>query len=72
MRNVHNTTCREKAKRITYFVCVRACVRVSEPGRVGVYVRGCSLVHPACNAYAPYCEAIRGPSVFTIIFDIVS
>ena len=36
------------------------CLCVWVPGCVGVCMRlrTCSLVYPACNAYAPYCEVI--------------
>ena len=37
---------------------------------VCVCMRACSLANPASNAYAPYCDVIRGPSVYTIFFDI--
>ena len=54
---------------ITY---LRVCVRVSQ--RVGVCMRvhACSLANPACNAYAPCCDVICGPSGSTIFFDIIS
>ena len=50
------------------FVCAYARVRV--PRRVGVCAY--SLAYPARNAYAPYCDVICGPSVFTIFFGITS
>jgi hypothetical protein len=53
----------EKAIGIRYlYVCSCACVRV--PGSLGMFmrVRACSLAYPACNAYAPYCDVICGPS----------
>jgi hypothetical protein len=53
---------------------VRACMWV--PGRVGVCMRmhACSLVNPARNAYAPYCDVIcfapRSPLYFwTYVFN---
>ena len=54
-------------------VCIRACACVRVRGHVDVYVRisVCSLANPACNAYAPYCDVIRGPSVSTM-FSILS
>ena len=41
------------------------------PGRVGVCmpVRAYSLVYPACNAHAPYCDVICGPSDSATFFD---
>ena len=67
--------CRGKPINITYLcvcVCVRARARV--PERVGVCMRvhACSPACPACNAYAPYCDVICGPSGFTIFFEIIS
>ena len=52
--------------------CVRACVRV--PGRLGVCMpmRTCNPADQACNAYAPYCDVICGPSGCTSFFDIIS
>jgi hypothetical protein len=53
-------------------LCVRACMWVS--GRVGVCmrIRAYTLANPARNVYAPYCEVICGPSVFSIFFGTVS
>ena len=75
-----NRCCSGKAISITYW-SVRACERVSMrecerawervcvkvSGRVSlcVRVRACNLAYPACNAYAPYCDDIFGPSVST-------
>jgi hypothetical protein len=42
------------SKRIKYYICKRACVRVR--------MSACSLAYRACNAYAPYCNVICGPS----------
>jgi hypothetical protein len=44
------------------------------PGRLGVCMRvhACSLAYPACNAYAPYCDAICGLSGSTRIVNIIS
>jgi hypothetical protein len=62
---------------ITYWpVCacvrVRACMWVT--WRVGVCMRitACHLANPVCNAYAPRCDVISGPSVSTQFFDIIS
>jgi hypothetical protein len=44
-----------------------ACVCVSVYARA----RACSFAYPACNAYAPYCDVIYGPSGSTIFFDII-
>jgi hypothetical protein len=44
-------------------ICVHAC----ECPRVWV----CSLAHPACNAYVPYCDIICGPSGSITFFDII-
>jgi hypothetical protein len=51
-------------------MCVRA--RMWVPGRVGVCerVRAYSLANLACNAFAPFCDVICGPSVSTAFFDI--
>jgi hypothetical protein len=53
-------------------VCVRACMWI--PGCVAacMRVRACSLANPACNAYAPYCDVICGPSVSATFVDIIS
>ena len=61
----------EKLKVITYlFVCARERGYVREcPGS---WPRACSLVYPACNAYAPYCVAICGLSGSTKFFGIIS
>jgi hypothetical protein len=53
-------------------VCVRARVCACVPGRIGMRVRAYSLAYPACNACAPYCDVICGPSVSTTFFDIIS
>jgi hypothetical protein len=42
-------------------VCSRACVCMR--------VRARNLACPACNAYAPYCDVICGPSVSITFFD---
>ena len=65
-----NYCCREKAIIINYW---SACAHVGT-GRVGVsmLLRACNRAYPACNAYAPYCDVICGPSVSTIFFDIIS
>jgi hypothetical protein len=44
------------------------------PGRVGVCmrVRARRLAYPACKSYAPYCDVVRGPSGYTVFFDIIS
>jgi hypothetical protein len=70
-----NNSC-EKVGSITYFcVCVgmhaRACTWVSGRVDVCMRIRACSLANPACNAYAPYCDVICGPSVSATFFDIV-
>jgi hypothetical protein len=67
----------EKQSVLLIGLCVHACVRacvLQVPGRVGVCmrVRACSLAYPASNMYAPYCDVIFGPSVFIILFDIIS
>ena len=65
----------EKQKKNTYScVCVCPHAREHVPGRVGVCmsVHACSLAYPACNAYAPYCDVICGPSSPTTFFDIIS
>ena len=49
-----------------------ACMRVGACGYPGACACSCSLVNPACNAYAPYCDVICGPSVSTTFFDIIS
>ena len=51
---------------------LRSCVWV--PGCVSVYMRlrACSLAYAACNAYAPYCDVMFGPSGSTTCFDIIS
>ena len=53
-------------------VRVRACMWVR--GRVGVCMRinACCFANPACNAYAPYCGVICGPSGSTKFFDVIS
>ena len=66
-----NNSCRGKAISIIYrSVC--ACVWV--PGRMGVCmrIRAFSLVFPARDAYAPYCDVTVGPSVSCVFFDIIS
>jgi hypothetical protein len=61
-------------KSSTYYIFVCVCVRVRACICVGVWARGfmhvraCSVAYPACNAYAPYCDVICGPSGFTTFF----
>ena len=53
------------------FVCIRArsCVHVGTQS-VGVFmrIRACSVVNPACNAYAPCCDVICDPLGHHCIF----
>jgi hypothetical protein len=71
---------RGTAVNITYFtLCVRACVRARArdcvhariwvPGSLGVSmsVSVCSIAYPACNSYAPYCDAFLAPPDFSKI-----
>ena len=58
LRRVRESWLPWKSRKHHKFVCVCACVRVLERGRVNS--RACSLAYPACNAYAPCCEVICG------------
>jgi hypothetical protein len=51
---------------------LRVRARMWVPGRVGVClrIRAYSFANPVRNAYALYCDDIRGPSVSTTFFDI--
>ena len=51
-----------------YYIFVCVCARVNVCMREGT----CSLAYPACNAYAPYCDVICGPSGSTMFFVIIS
>ena len=53
-------------------VCVRACMWITWRAGVCMRIRACSLAYPACNAYAPYCDVICGPSGSTILLDFIS
>ena len=64
-----NHCCCGKAISITSF-CV--CVNAWGCPSAWMRVRACSLAYPACNAYAPRCDVICGPSSSTIFFDIIS
>ena len=71
LRRGSDHLCHGKAINITYLcVCVVALACVEERGRV--QVRACSLAYPACNAYAPHCDVICGPSGATKFADIMS
>ena len=80
LRRVRESLLPWKSNKYYWLVCVCACayVRVRAlmwvPGSLGVCmrIRACSLTNPACNAYAPYCDVIYGPSVSTTFFDIIS
>jgi hypothetical protein len=79
-RRVRESLLQWKSNKYYIFACVCACLCVVRacmwvPGRVCVCMRisACSLANPACNAYAPYCDVIRGlPLEFTIFFWIIS
>jgi hypothetical protein len=79
LRRVHETIFAVEKQLVLHFgqcvhacTCLRACMWV--PGRVvvSIRIRAYSLANPAHNAYAPYCDVIRGPSVCTTFFDIIS
>jgi hypothetical protein len=53
-------------------VCELACMQACGCMSVCMSVRACSLAYLPCNAYAPYCDVICGPSGSTIFFDIIS
>ena len=65
-------------KQYEYYLLVCVCMRARAcmwiRGHMGVCMRisACSLANAACNAYAPYCDVICGPSVSTQFFDIIS
>ena len=80
----HNVTMRRVRETIVgvenkYYILVSVFMRACACVRAGARARGrvrahksCSLANPACNAYAPCCDVIFGPSVSTIFFDIIS
>ena len=77
LRRVRESLLQWKSNKYYILDCVCACVRACMwvPGRVCVCMRisACSLANPACNAYAPYCDVIRGlPLEFTTFFWIIS
>ena len=47
-------------------LCVCAFMWVHKRLCVCMCISACSPDNPACNAYAPYCYVICGPSVFTL------
>jgi hypothetical protein len=64
-----NNCCRGKA---LYYLFVCVCMWVTRSVGICMRIRACNLAYPACNAYAPYCDVICGPSISTTFFDIIS